>query len=154
MTTVNDLIVRYRDEEMGHLAKRTHRDYLRNLEILSEKFGHLEAEALKPKDVGQFMDVRKGRIQRGKIVSVLSNIYRLAAGKWFLVEHNPCQNLVMPKSKPRTRYVTQQEFDAVKSICPPAYALAMDLAYYLGQRQGDIVNMGWDQVEVFPKPRD
>lgn len=154
MTTVNDLIARYRDEEMGHLAQRTAHDYRRNLEILSKQFGHYEADKLRPRDIGQFMDVKKGRIQRGKIVSVLSSIYKLAVGKWWLVEVNPCTNLVMPKGKPRTRYVTQEEFAAVKSICPPPYALAMDLAYVTGQRQGDIVNMGWDQVEVFPKPRE
>lgn len=148
MTTVNDLIARYRDEEMGHLSPRTRKDYLRNLEILSERFGHMQAEALKPKDIGQFMDVKRGRIQRGKIVSVLANIYRLAVGKWWLVENNPCSNLIMPKAGKRTRYVTPEEFEAVRSIASPPFQIAMDLAYLIGQRQGDLVNLGWDQIDV------
>jgi len=148
VTTVNDLIDRYRAEEMGHLAPRTAKDYRRNLEILSAKFGHMDASAVKPKDIGQFLDVKRGRIQRGKIISVLSSIYKLAVGKWWLVEANPCSSVLMPKGKPRTRYVTDAEFEAVRSICSPPLQIAMDLALLTGQRQGDLVNMGWDQIDV------
>ncbi len=148
MTTVKDLIDRYRKEEMGHLAPRTHKDYLRNLEILTKKFGHYKAKALKPRDVGRFLDVPKGRIQRGKIVSVLSSIYKLAVGKWWVVETNPCASVLMPKGTPRTRYVTDAEFHAVRNICSPAMQIGMDLALLTGQRQGDLVNLGWDQIDV------
>jgi integrase len=152
MKTIKELIDRYRDEEMGHLARRTHKDYLRNLEILTENFGHFPADALKPRDIGRFMDVKKGRIQRGKIVSVLSSIYKLAVGKWYDVDVNPCLQVLKPKSKPRTRYVTDAEFWGVHGICSPPMQLAMEIALLTGQRQGDIVNMGWDQVEVYPRP--
>jgi integrase len=152
MPKIRELAARYQAEEMDHLADRTHHDYCRNIEIICELWGDRDAEDLKARELGQYMDVRRGRIQRGKVVTVLANIYRLAVAKWYVIEHNPTRDLIMPKSKPRTRYVTDAEYQAVRGIASPALQIAMDLAYITGQRQGDIVNMTWEQIEAEPGP--
>src|SRR6202012_5852660 len=60
---------------------------------------------------------------------------------------NPCQHVVRHDSHPRTRYVTDEEFHAVRGIAPPAVQIGMDLALLTGQRQGDLLDLMWDQVE-------
>jgi integrase len=39
----------------------------------------------------------------------------------------------------------------VYDIAPPAIQIMMDLALLTGQRQGDLVNLGWDQVDVLER---
>ena len=147
--TVADMLDKFVPEHFPKLARRTQVDGLRHVEILKEAFGTVEAGKLTAREIGQWMNgVKKGRIQRGKIVSVLANAYRYAVGEWFLVDRNPTTDLRMPKGQKRTRYVTDEEFAAVRAICSPRLQAAMDLALITGQRQGDILKMRWDHIDV------
>ncbi|MGC3959588.1 MAG: tyrosine-type recombinase/integrase [Verrucomicrobiota bacterium] len=150
MFTVSDMLDRFVPEHFPKLARRTQIDGLRHVEILKEQFGHIEASELKPKQIGQWMNggPARGKIQRGKIVSVLATAYRYAVGEWFVVDSNPTRDLRMPKGKRRTRYVTDAEFQAVRAICKPRLQAAMDLALITGQRQGDILKMKWSDIDV------
>jgi integrase len=148
MPTINLLLDRYVAEELHKLSERTQIDYARHIKLLRKTWGEREADSLKPMEVGRFMDVQKGRISKGKVISVLANCYRLAVGKWFLVENNPTRDVMMPKGNRRTRYVTDAEYEAMRSSCPPRIQVAMDLALLTGQRQGDILAMDWDYVSI------
>ena len=148
MPTVNELLDRYVPEHLPTLARRTQIDQLRYVELLRLAFGDRDAESIKPKDIGQFLDVRKGRISRGKVVSVLANMYKLAVGRWFLVESNPCRDIIMPKAGRRTRYITDAEYAAVYALCSPRLQVAMDLALLTGQRQGDVLALKWSHIDV------
>lgn len=148
--TVADMLDKFVPEHFPKLARRTQVDGLRHVEILKEAFGHIEAGKLTAREIGQWMNggPKRGRIQRGKIVSVLATAYKYAVGEWFLVDSNPTRDLRMPKGGKRTRYVTDAEFQAVRALCSPRLQAAMDLAYITGQRQGDILAMRWDHIDV------
>lgn len=150
MTTLNDLLDRYVPEHLPTLARRTQIDVLRYVETLRGLWGTVEADKLTARMIGQWMNGGpvRGRIQRGKIVSVLATVYKYAVGQWFLVDSNPTRDLRMPKANKRTRYVTQSEFEAVKAIASHRLRAAMDLAYILGQRQGDLLKLRWDHIDV------
>src|SRR5687767_6907641 len=61
--TLQDLFDRYTAEVLPTLEPRTQKDYVRHLRILGVTFGHMGPNDMTPKDVGKFLDVRKGKIQ-------------------------------------------------------------------------------------------
>lgn len=149
METVGQLLDRFVPEHFPTLARRTQIDCLRHIETLRGLWGDVEADKLTARMIGQWMNggPARGKIQRGKIVSMLATMYKYAVGEWFVVDSNPTRDLRMPKSKPRTRYVTPSEFEAVKAVASPRLRAAMDLAYITGQRQGDILKLRWDHID-------
>lgn len=150
METVSELLDRFVPAHFPKLARRTAVDGLRHVAKLKELWGDVEADKLTARMIGQWMNggPTKGKIQRGKIVSVLATMYKYAVGEWFVVDSNPTRDLRMPKGNHRTRYITDAEFEAVKSICSPRLRAAMDIALLTGQRQGDILALRWDRIDV------
>lgn len=132
---------------MGHLAPRTHRDYSRHLEHLRTDFGHVLADDLTPRMLSEWMDVPKGKIQRNRSLAVLSAVYQKAVRKYFLAKTNPCREVDRHESRPRDRYITDEEYAQVKALAPLRVQLAMELALLTGQRQGDIIGMKWTQIQ-------
>lgn len=73
----------------------------------------------------------------------------MAVGVWFIAgcESNPYQQVKRLSLKPRSRYVTHAEFLAVRAIAPEPVRLMMDLALLTGQRQVDLLDLTWMNVE-------
>lgn len=148
--TVSAILDRYQAECLPLLAARTRKDYVRHLAMLKHVFGHYVAAEMKPKDFAAFLhnDGKiRGRIQKVRQLAVLSAAFTQAVSYWFWgLERNVLKDVKRPKSKPRTRYVTDTEFNAVKAIAPLRVKLAMDLALITGQRQGDLLSLKWSQI--------
>jgi integrase len=153
---MNDLFDRYERECIPELEPRTQRDYKGILEKLRAEFGEKEPEAIKPRHIVAFLDVPKGRIHRNRMVTILSTVFKKAIFKWCVSDDlcNPCDKVERWPTKPRTRYVTDEEFQAFRSRCPAQVQIAMDLALLTGQRQGDIIGLTWKMVHTVGKPRD
>lgn len=153
---MNELFDRYARECIPDLSWRSQRDYLSIIELLRKHFGHLEPREVKPRHIVNFLDVPKGRIHRNRMVMILSVVFQKAIGKWCVEDdlRNPCQGVERWPTKPRTRYVTHDEFAMFRATCPEALQIAMDLALLTGQRQGDIVNLTWEKVHTIGLPRE
>jgi integrase len=148
--TVRSILDRYEAECLHELAPRTARDYRRHINHLRREFGHLDANALKPKDFGPFLQIppgKKGRVQRVRQLAVLSAAFTQAVSFWYVLDRNVLRDVKRPKSKPRTRYVTHEEYDGVRAISPLRVRLAMELAYLTGQRQGDVIGLKWADID-------
>lgn len=146
IATMGDLFDRYEREIVPTLAPRTQKDYHRHLKVLRAVFGRMGPNEVTPKDVGMFLDVTKGKIHRVRMVAVLSAVYGYAVGAWYVADRNPCRDVKRPKTSKRNRYVTDEEFNAVRALMPPRMRVAMDLALLTGQRQGDLLSLTWDNV--------
>lgn len=144
--TLADYFDRYEREIVPTLAERTQKDYKRHLKVLKTEFGEMHPDDLRPRDIGRFLDVPKGKIHRVRIVAVLSAVYSKMVGKWYVAERNPCRDVEREKNPPRNRYITDEEFQAVYAIMPARMQIAMDLALLTGQRQGDILKLKWADV--------
>jgi integrase len=147
---MNELFDKYEAECLPSLQPRSRRDYLGILVILRAAFGHFEASAVKPRHVYEFINVPKGRIHRNRMVTILSTVFIKAMGRWCLDENltNPCTVVERWPTRPRDRYVTNEEFEAFRATTCPQVQIAMDLALLIGQRQGDIVGLKWSQVKT------
>lgn len=143
---IHDYLDRYEREIVPTLAERTQKDYHRHLKILRAEFGHRHPDSLQPRDIGRFLDVQKGRIQRQRIVAVLSACYGYMVGAWYVAQRNPCRDVKRIKNPPRDRYITDDEFATVRALMPARVRVAMDLALLTGQRQGDLLKLQWSDV--------
>jgi integrase len=146
MTTLNDCFDRYERDVLPGLEPRTQKDYRRHLLILRKEFGHRDPNDIQPKDIGMFLDVDHGRIQRNRVVAVLSAVYTKAVGRWYVADRNPCTKVERNHSKKRSRNVTDTEYAGVYALAGPRLRVAMDLALLTGQRQGDLLKMKWKDV--------
>lgn len=153
---MNELFTKYDEQCIPELMPRSQRDYRGILVLLRSTFGHLTPQEVTPRMVYNFLDVPKGRIHRNRMVTILSTVFKKAQGKWLLDEdiRNPCTVVERWPTKPRTRYVTDEEFNGFRAICCAQVQIAMDLALITGQRQGDIVGLTWKMVHAIGLPRD
>ena len=144
--TVNIILERYERDCLPELAPRTQKDYIRHLAKLRVVFGSAIACELRPKDFGPFLDVKRGKCQRVKQLAVLSAAFTQAVSFWYWLPSNVLRDVKRPKSKPRDRLVTADEFAAVRALAPYRVKLAMDLAVMTGQRQGDLLALRWTDI--------
>lgn len=152
---MSTLFDKYEAEYVPDLEPRTQRDYRGILVKLREVFGDMTPQEVKPRHVADFINVKKGRIHRNRMVTILSTIYKIAMGSWCIEMDlvNPCTVVKRWPTKPRERYITDAEFAAIRAIACPQVQIAMDLALLTGQRQGDIVQLTWKQVKTVGVPR-
>lgn len=146
LTTLNKCFDRYDFEIIPQLAPGTQKSYRQALRYLREAFGHMHPNDVRPRDVGRFLDVAKGRVTKNRQVAVLSAVYTKCVGRWYVADRNPCIGVERHKARKRSRYITDDEYKTVWDAMPPRIRLAMDLALLTGQRQGDLLNLKWEAV--------
>lgn len=145
--TVSVILDRFERDYIPTLSPRTQIDYARHVKRLRLEFGDRIAAELKPKDFGPFLDVKKGKINRNRMLAVLSCAFSEAVGRWYWLDRNVLRDVKRHPSSPRNRYVTDQEFEACKAMAPLRVKLAMEIALLTGQRQGDILSLQWSQIQ-------
>jgi integrase len=148
--TVEAILDRYQVECLPELAPRTQKDYVRHLATLKQIFGERIADDLEPKDFAPFLNnggKPRGRIQKVRQLAVLSAAFTQAVSYWFVMKRNPLRDVKSPKSKPRDRLIEDWEFKAVLALAPLRVRLMMRLALKIGQRQGDLLNLKWEDIK-------
>lgn len=147
--TMNDLFSRYENECIPELEPRSQRDYRGILVLLRLTFGRFTPREVTPRMVVDFLEVKKGKIHRNRMVTILSTVFKKAIGRWCIEDElrNPCTGVERWPTKPRERYVTDDEFNRFREMCRPQVQIAMDLALLTGQRQGDIIGLKWSQIK-------
>jgi integrase len=147
--SMNDLFARYEDECIPNLEPRSQRDYRNILVQLRATFGRFEPKEVTPRMVVDFLQVKKGRIHRNRMVTILSTVFKKAIGKWCIEDdlRNPCTGVERWPTRPRDRYVSTEEFEAFRATTCAQVQIAMDLALLTGQRQGDIIGLKWSQLK-------
>lgn len=141
--TVAFLITGYTsDKNFIALAPQTQKDYLDCKEKINDVFGKMRAVDVQPKHVRQYMDLRgqesesRANRERTFLMNVMSWGYERGH-----VTINPCKGVKPFKLKPRDRYVTDKEYQAIYDIASPNVQAAMEIAYLCAARQGDILKL-------------
>lgn len=133
------LMDRYRQEVLPTKAPKTQRDQGRQLSKLSEIFGHMSPASVRTAHVAQYLD-RYAGVSANREVALLSHVYTKAI-RWGLVEVNPCKGVQRNKEKPRTRYVTDEEFLIRLEEVPPKIQELMWALLITGQRLSDVLKI-------------
>lgn len=138
--TMGGLIERYAREVLPKKAPKTVKAQRLELARLAEVFGHMRPDEVQPSDCWGYYTARGGASAAHHEVRLLSHVFTWAR-RWGVLSVNPAQRLGLKTPEPRTRYVTDAEFLAVRAVAPPMIGYAMDLALLTALRQGDILRL-------------
>jgi integrase len=156
----SQLIRRYLVEVSS--TKRSERADRTNAQHPLKFFGEQRIDTIKPQDIYRYQDWRKSFPGRyGKPISgatinreraLISHAMKWAI-RWGYIEKNPVTGTEGFKENKRDRYITDEEFEAIKNVArsiPEAAHLPeiMDALYYTVQRSGKIFDLRWSQINL------
>jgi integrase len=136
--SIDQLIARFDVEELSTKAEETRKSRRREFKMIARVFGHMPAETIEPHHVWNFWRRRGATEQARHEVRALSTLLTFARRIGARTRPNPCFGLQLPQSKPRERYVTDEEFLLVRDLAQPMIGYAMDLALLGGMDEGTI----------------
>lgn len=145
--TFGALADRYQAECLEDLAAGTRRDYKRAVDNLRQVFGQMKLANIRPHHVAQYLDQRSAKVAANREKAVMSTMFSHAI-RWGWVDANPTQGVRRHSEKPRERYITDDEFQAVWDAAPAPVALAMDWAYITSQRESTVLGFRWQDIDA------
>ena len=119
-------------------------DYLKHMHSLKVGFGEdAPIDAIRPKDIADYLRVRgeSSTVQANREIAVFSTLFNHAREWGYTEAKNPVRGVRKHREKPRDRYVTDAEFQAVYQHAHTTLRDAMDVALLTGQRPADVLNM-------------
>lgn len=141
---------RFEREVIPLKARRTQADYTRQLRKLLAVFGEMPVDEITPADVREYLDARgtSAKVQANREKALLSNLINQARAWGYTNAANPCAGVKSFREIGRDRYITDDEFDAVRAVAHRTVAEAMTLALLTGQRLADVLKMNRDDVRA------
>lgn len=129
------------------LAPRTQKDYHQHQRKLLAVFGKMRADTVKTEHIRIFMDKRglESKTQANHELASLSRVYGWGFERGY-VKGNPCKGVRKFTSKPRTVYISDEQYAAIYDEATPALRVAMEVSYLCAARQGDVLEMVWGDV--------
>lgn len=145
--SMHALIDKYMVEIAPKKAKATYQGNLMEAKNLKNVFEKMLVLEVRPMHIAKYLDIRglKAPIRANREISLLSHIFSYAM-RWGMLDRNPCIGVAKHPEKGRSRYITDQEFEAVKNLASDLIATVMDFAYITALRKGDILNLRLDKI--------
>jgi integrase len=155
---VGELLDRYAHEVIPLKAPRTQTSNLASIAKLKRVFGEMPIEAVKPKHVYQFKDLRgkQGKTAANRDIEVLSHAFTKAI-EWGFCENHPIKGKVQKFSRPpRNRYIEDWELAEALTVASPFIAAYIELKLHTGLRRGDLLSLRIsdlkdDGIHVMPR---
>jgi integrase len=142
-----------RSEDFRGLRERTREDYIRQIVKIEQKFGDCPLKALvDPRTRGIFLDWRDelalvSKRQADYAYTVLALVLSWAKGRGKITV-NPCERGGRVYNGYRVDFVWSVEDEAAFLKSAPAHLhLALLLALWSGQRQGDLLRLPWSAYD-------
>ena len=133
--------------DFAGLAAETKKDYAKYSKPLLQVFGKMDVNKVLPQHIRKYMDKRglKSPTQANREHAFFSRCYRFGYERG-LTNGNPCRGVRKFKEKPRKRYITDIEYQAVYRAANNVVKVAMELAYLCCARQQDLLDMRRSQL--------
>ena len=139
---------RYVREVLPTKSHATRRDNEKELTNLLRVFSHMPIDAIAPLHIREYLDIRGqvAQVRANREKALFSHIFNKAREWGYTTMPNPCQGVRSFKEKGRDRYVTDEEFECVKTCAHYTVADAMDLALLTGQRPADVLKIKLNDI--------
>jgi integrase len=147
------IIARYKAApEFADLAASTRRAYLSYIKLIEDEFGDLPLAALSDRRVrGEFKDWRDRFANTPRKAdyawTTLARIMSFAKDR-AIIANNPCERGGrLYAADRRDKIWSEQDIAAVLAVASSEIQLALILALWSGQRQGDLLRLPWSAYE-------
>lgn len=140
--TMGQLFDRYMLEVAPKKAAATYKTNQMEMQSLRVAFSHMRPREVNAVAIYKFLDARgkSASVRANREKALLSHVFSMAI-RWGVVEYNPCRDVKRIPEVKRDRYITHEEFNAVKAIAPQEIKLIMSFAYLTALRQFDILKI-------------
>jgi len=140
--TMGDLFDKYMLEIAPLKSKCSFKNNVKEIATLRKAFGAAEPKAIRAVDIYKFIDARgeKTPVAANREKALLSHVFSKAI-RWGIVTTNPCKEVCCLPEQKRNRYVTDDEFQAVRAFASPLLCNFMDFAYLTGLRKSDALKV-------------
>lgn len=143
--TVGDIIHRYLREITPSKAKATREKDHAYAARLIPVFGAELPGKVRPADIARYLDQRTAKVAANREKAFLSHVFTKGM-RWGVVDRNPCKGVERNTERPRDRYPTHDEVNAVAKHASDWLQRFMLLAYLTGQRPTDVRLMTRQQI--------
>ena len=148
--TFNELAERYESRVFKELKSwQSTKSYLKQLK---EFFGPYTLSKITPALIDDFKQMRKGQGVKPATINRQLNIFRrmlnLAMKRWQWLKVVPVIEMEPNADKKRIRYLSFDEFHRLLDCCDDWLKDLVSLAAWTGLRQGNILNLRRDQVNL------
>lgn len=138
--TIASLIEYFFGAHVPKLAENTRRSY-KSLKVPIEKsFGHMLVRELTPEDVATYLDTHWSQSSANQQIAFLSSVYEKAMRRGW-ADRNPCKGISRHRVKRRGRYLTDDEYRAIRDKGSALVKVVMDLSYLTSLRPCDIAKI-------------
>jgi integrase len=138
--TFTALADKYLSECLSTLAVNTQKNYTYHSKPLVQAFGKMRLDQIKPHHVAGYLDAHDSKAAANIQIGIMSTMLERAM-RWGWIDKNVCKGVRRNAMKKRDRYITDDEFIAIRSVARDWVACAMDIAYLTGARESDIVKI-------------
>ena len=129
--------------EHQRLAPVTQRDYAGYAQFVLPVFGKVRRNRITPVDIRKYMDLRgaKSITRANREHAFMSAVFSWGIQRKIDIRDNPCKKVNKFTEKPRTRYITDAEYQAVWAQANPWVQAAMEISFCCAARQGDVLQL-------------
>lgn len=128
------------------LAEASKIAYKKAYKPLSVAFKSFDLAEIKPVNIAEWLDNCPSPVIANLGRALISNVMELAVRQG-IVDRNPCKDISGLTIKSRTRYMTDEEFVAIRAKANDLVRCCMDLSYLTGMRIGDILTLKLDDIK-------
>ena len=144
--TVTWLIQTYfGSRQFNSLRQKTQTDYrsrantLQNMLMTNGKpFGQLKLKQVDRYLLREYLDISQHPVSANRQIAVLSSAWAWGLER-YKIPDNPCKQVKPNKEKPRSRYISDDEYRRAKDLCPAWLGVAMDLSYICRARRAEVL---------------
>ena len=136
------LIDRFILEIASKKTPKTEKEYKRLGEKMKKVFSDFKPTQVRPHHIAKVIDheAKTAPTQANRIRQFLSTVFAHAV-RWGITDSNPCRDVKGISVKKRDRYITDDEFNKVKTASNTTIACIMDFCYFTGQRISDVLKV-------------
>jgi integrase len=141
-----DLVSRSLADLKITIAESTYNNYFRCARRVLHAFQNFTPEQVRPHHIARFLDAHKATPGMANMFhSFLRDVFKRAV-RWGIVEADPTRDIDRFKLEDRDRYITEDEYAAIRAHANPTLACLMDLAYLTGQRMIDLRKLAYADI--------
>jgi integrase len=143
--TVQDLVNRFREDELPRVKASTRRNYSAWMPAIEKTWGAMSVKDLRQPHAAVFLDQYPKKVTANRIVTLLTTMLKRAK-RWGWIDTNFLEGLEKNAEKRRMRIISQEEWTALLSSAGRQYGPLLRLARFTALRRGDICALKWSNV--------